>query len=63
MNLNEYEAGQYKQQYQYKSFSPSFINHTWEFSDSEIQNLLSEADRALGELNAFSGSMKNTVGN
>jgi len=54
MNLNEYDAGQYKQQYQYKSFSPSFINHTWEFSDSEIQNLLSDADRALGELNAFS---------
>ena len=54
MNLSEYEAGQYKQQYQYKSFSPSFVNHTWEFSDSEIQNLLSEADRALGELNAFS---------
>ena len=54
MNLNDYNAGQFKQQYQYKSFSPSFINHTWEFSDSEIQNLLSEADRALGELNAFS---------
>lgn len=54
MNLSEYVAGQYKQQYQYKSFSPSFVNHTWEFSDSEIQNLLSEADRALGELNAFS---------
>lgn len=54
MNLSKYVAGQYKQQYQYKSFSPSFVNHTWEFSDSEIQNLLSEADRALGELNAFS---------
>lgn len=54
MNLSGYVAGQYKQQYQYKSFSPSFVNHSWEFSDSEIQNLLSEADRALGELNAFS---------
>ena len=54
MNLSKYVAGQYKQQYQYKSFSPSFVNHTWEFSDSEIQNLLSEGDRALGELNAFS---------
>ena len=54
MNLNEYDAGEYKQQYQYKSFSPSFVNHAWEISDSEIQKLLSEADRALGELNAFS---------
>ncbi len=54
MKLSAYVAGQYKQQYEYKSFSPSFVNHSWEFSDSEIQKLLSEADRALGELNAFS---------
>ncbi len=54
MNINEYDAGQFKQQYQYKSFTPSFVNHTWEFSDSELQHLLSDADRALGELNAFS---------
>ena len=54
MNLNNYISGQYKQQYQYKSFSPTEINHAWAISDNEMQNLLSEADRALGELNAFS---------
>ncbi|MEE9343944.1 MAG: Fic family protein [Gammaproteobacteria bacterium] len=54
MNLDNYKAGAYVQQYEYKSFSPEPINHRWEISDAEIQNLLSDADRALGELNAFS---------
>ncbi|MFV2058643.1 MAG: Fic family protein [Thiohalomonadales bacterium] len=54
MDINDYQAGNYKQQYQYQSFSPQLINHAWEISDGEIQRLLSEADRALGELNAFS---------
>ena len=54
MNLDYYKAGAYKQQYEYKSFSPEKINHRWEISDVEIQNLLSDADRVLGELNAFS---------
>jgi len=54
MNLNDYLSGQYQQQYQYKSFSPHLINHSWEVTDGQILTLLSEADRALGELNAFS---------
>ncbi len=54
MNLDDYKAGFNQQQYQYQSFSPEPINHAWEISDIEIQSLLSEADRALGELNAFS---------
>ncbi len=54
MDINDYQAGQYKQQYEYKSFDPEIINHAWTFSDGEIQQLLSEADRILGELNAFS---------
>ena len=59
MNLNDYKAGQYKQQYEYKSFSPATINHPWEFADGELQRLLSDADRALGELNAFSQLVPN----
>ncbi len=54
MNINDYKSGTYVQQYQYKSFLPELINHQWSFSDPEIQQLLSEADRVLGELNAFS---------
>lgn len=59
MNLNNYKSGQYKQQYKYKSFSPEPINHAWEIADGEIQNLLSEADMALGQLNAFSQLVPN----
>lgn len=54
MNICHYKAGQYQQQYQYKSFSPERINRAWEIADGQIQQLLSDADRALGELNAFS---------
>ncbi|MDF1645055.1 MAG: Fic family protein [Pseudomonadales bacterium] len=54
MNINNYQSGAYKPQYEYQSFSPEPINHDWTFEDGEIQQLLSEADRALGELNAFS---------
>ncbi len=54
MNIDDFISGEYKQQYEYKSFSPTTINRVWEISDSEVQTLLSDADRALGELNAFS---------
>lgn len=54
MNINDYIAGKYQQQYQYKSFSPELINHPWEIADGELLTLLSDADRSLGELNAFS---------
>ena len=54
MNLEDYQAGEYTQQYQYKSFQPTRINHPWVITESSVQQLLSEADRSLGELNAFS---------
>ncbi|VAW45163.1 Fic domain protein, Pden_3305 type [hydrothermal vent metagenome] len=54
MNINDYFSGKYVEQYQYKSFSPTLINHEWEIADGELLTLLSEADRALGELNAYS---------
>ncbi|NOZ11170.1 MAG: Fic family protein [Gammaproteobacteria bacterium] len=59
MNINDFQAGSYTQQYQYKSFSPEPINHAWEISDGGLQRLLSDADRALGELNAFSQLVPN----
>jgi len=59
MNLYDYKAGQYTQQYQYKSFMPESINHPWEIADGEVQRLLSDADRVLGELNAFSQLVPN----
>ena len=54
MNIDKYKAGILKKQYGYSSFSPQMINHEWLVNDARVNNLLSEADRKLGELNAFS---------
>jgi len=53
MSQQNFKAGIYKQQYQYKSFSPSFII-SYKWSDPKIDVLLEEAVRYLGELNAYS---------
>lgn len=49
-----FKAGIYKQQLEYKSFSPSVINKPFEWEDRKIDVMLSEAMRLLGELNAYS---------
>lgn len=54
MNISEFKAGAYEQQYEYQSFLPAAINHEWSLSDPQIVTLLEEANRLLGELNAFS---------
>lgn len=59
MDIKHFQAGHYKQQYEYKSFVPEPINHPWEIADGEVQRLLSDADRALGALNAFSQLVPN----
>ena len=53
MNLEDYRAGRYETQLEYKSFVPEPIHHEWIIADPEILQVLGEADRALGELNAF----------
>ena len=54
MNITEFKAGEYEQQYEYRSFLPQSINYEWTLSDPQILTLLEEANRSLGELNAFS---------
>lgn len=54
MNILDYKAGHYEQRYQYKAFLPQPVCHEWIISDPELTDLLGRADRALGELNAFS---------
>lgn len=54
MKLEEFRSGVFKQQYGYKSFSPTSINHAWTWEDPKINTMLERATQTLGELNAFS---------
>jgi Fic family protein len=54
MDIKAFQSGEYRQQYQYQSFLPSQVNHAWTLNDADLLWLLSQADRKLGELNAFS---------
>ncbi len=53
MNFRDFKAGNWIQQYKYKSYSPVKINHEWTWEDPRINTLLEQATRAIGELNAF----------
>ncbi len=52
--MKNFKSGKYKQQEEYKSFSPSFINRSFDWEDKQINVLLEKAIRFLGELNAYS---------
>ncbi|MDR0736340.1 MAG: Fic family protein [Zoogloeaceae bacterium] len=54
MRFETFKAGHWQTRYQYKSFEPVPINHDWTWEDPRINVLLESANRALGELNAFS---------
>jgi len=54
MSKTVFVAGTYRENYKYKSFSPSPINRHFEWQDKKINLLLEEAVLFLGELNAYS---------
>jgi Fic family protein len=54
MDLQDFISGKFVEQIEYKSFSPEKINHEWVISTPEVNKLLAEANRLIGELNAFS---------
>lgn len=59
INLSGFQAGEYEPQLEYHSFVPKEINQHWVIADPEIQALLDEANRTLGELNAYSQLIPN----
>lgn len=54
MDISAYQSGQYEDRYEYRAFLPSRVCHEWVSADAELADILGRADRALGELNAFS---------
>ncbi|CAA6605986.1 putative Fic/DOC [Rhodospirillaceae bacterium LM-1] len=54
MKFETFQAGHWQPRYQYKSFEPILVNQEWTWEDPAINTLLEAANRALGELNAFS---------
>jgi len=54
MKFETFKSGQWRRQFQYRSFSPVLVDHDWTWEDPKIHTLLENATRALGELNAFS---------
>jgi len=53
MKFEAFKSGEYRQQYQYKSFLPEKINHDWTWDDPRVNVMLERATKRLGELNAF----------
>jgi len=54
MNITDFQAGRYERRYEYQAFLPETVCHEWVIADPKLSDLLGRADRALGELNAFS---------
>ncbi len=54
MDIKDFKAGKYIKQIEYASFLPEKISREWIISSPKINHFLAEANRLLGELNAFS---------
>ncbi|MBL6989278.1 MAG: Fic family protein [Bacteriovoracaceae bacterium] len=52
--VSKFNSGKFVEQLEYKSFRPGFINRHFKLNDADINLVLSEANRMVGELNAYS---------
>lgn len=59
MILSDYRSGTHEQQREYRSFLPTPIHHPWMIDDGRVLALLGQADRALGQLDAFAQLVPN----
>lgn len=51
--MKKFVAGEYKQQQEYRSFTPSFVNSRFSWDNPQIDVLIEQARGLLGELNAY----------
>ncbi len=54
VQFETFVSGTLVSRFHYQSFEPSLVNVQWRWENPEISVLLEEANRTLGELNAFS---------
>ena len=59
ISIENFIAGHYEPGFNYKFFVPNFINDSWYWSDTGLNNLLEKAAMKLGELNSFSRLVPN----
>lgn len=59
MDMNTFRSGVYQDRGDYKLFLPTLVNHSWEWTDAELNILLEQASSELGSLNAFSDLIPN----
>lgn len=57
--MNTFRSGVYQDRGDYESFLPTLVNHSWEWTDAELNILLERASSELGSLNAFSDLIPN----
>ena len=57
--MQSFVPGHKVRQGSYQSFQPTLINRPWTLDDMEVQHLLSQADRQLGQLDMFSRYIPN----
>ena len=53
MKFEQFIAGSWQEQYQYRSFDPTTVNRQWQWESPDINTLLEKASRSLAELDAF----------
>ena len=51
--MKNFIAGTYRQQQEYQSFTPSFVNRHFAWENPQINILMARAMQLLGELNAY----------
>lgn len=59
LTIDNFKAGYYIKQIDYKSFMPEKINSAWSWSDRELTRLVEKSAIAIGQLDAYSHQIPN----